>query len=181
MNEVSKANLVEYYFKFKELAFLHRKFGFGKDGPRSSEKFTESICMSLFGFKKDSGNGVKWDLIDPKTNARIEVKATSSLNGTTDLHATHRFDYLFWGLIQFDTDLFTVHIKKYSAFEKFHSNCQKKLAKALTEGKTLRERLPVTLSKYTDIQVLSFKFDLSSQRILALSDEKLITLKRNSL
>lgn len=99
-------NLLDYYFKFKDLVILHRQLGFGKNLPLP-EVFTQNICRELYGLTK--WETTKADAKDSYGKA-IEIKATGSKSGTTtiDINAITElgelFSGLFWMYFDFDND-----------------------------------------------------------------------------
>lgn len=108
--EIAK-NLLDYYFKFKELAILHKQFEFGKNPPLP-EVFTQNICRELYGLEKWENR--KADAKNSSGEA-IEIKATSSKSGTTtiDIKAIKELGDSFSGLywLYFDIDNDDVEIR----------------------------------------------------------------------
>ncbi len=147
---VTEGQLVEYYFLYKDLVKLHRKFGFGT-APRTAENFTEAICCHLFGFKKafQLKKNREYDLEDPNTGLRIEVKATTDTKGRTRINPNSEFDKLYWLKLQVDFDVLHVEAKEYALFASF------------LKMHTAQDRISITLSDYGKANPTYFRFDRS--------------------
>lgn len=118
----SENDLVEYYFKYIDLVKIHQRLKFG-EAPRTSEGFTESLCSHLYGFTKAKNVKREYDLDDPVTNSKIEVKATVSDVGSTTINPIAQFDYLYWLIFRLDLDC--LWVKKIS-FQEVQNYIQKK-------------------------------------------------------
>lgn len=123
MTTPKQSDLVKYYFKYKELVLLHRELGFGK-APRSSEGFTESICCNLFGHIRAEDVDRKYDLRDPHSGAKIEVKATTESDGSTTINPNSVFDYLYWVIFLLDQDTITIKKIEYADLKAFCEPCR---------------------------------------------------------
>ena len=148
--KVTESQLVEYYFLYKDLVKLHRKFGFGT-APRTSENFTEAICCHLFGFKKafQLKKTREYDLEDPKTGQKIEVKATTDKKGRTRINPNSRFDKLYWLNFQLDVDVLHIDVKDFTLFSSY------------LENHSSKERVSITLSEFGQSNLTFFKFEKS--------------------
>ncbi len=118
----TQSDLVKYYFKYEELVLLHRELGFGK-APRTSEGFTESICCNLFGHTRAVEVQREYDLYDPQSDSKIEVKATTETDGSTTINPNSVFDYLYWVIFLLDQDTITIKRIEYADLESFRKAC----------------------------------------------------------
>ena len=150
-----QAELVEYYFKYRELVELHRRLKFG-DAPRTSEGFTESICRELFGFVEVKGIKREYDLRCPKNDWKIEVKATVDHGGATTINPKSKFDFLYWLTFRLDYNCLWVKIYSYEVVQSMVP-IEKKKAK----------RLNISLGQLekNEGQIQLFKFDKDTKTI----------------
>ncbi len=112
-------NFTEYYEAFKLLALKHKKLEFGKS-PRLSEGFTENLCRYLYGLYKIKGR--TYDAVDSRGN-NVEIKATTSKEGTVTINSDVEFDYLLWLYFNLDENVLEIYKIKYNFFkEKFKDN-----------------------------------------------------------
>jgi hypothetical protein len=104
-----REGLIDYYFLFRRLVDMHRSLGYGT-APRLSEGFTERLCGYLYNLEKPLDVGREYDLYDPISRNKIEVKATSDDYGSTTINPHAKFDLLYW--VNFRLDLNCLWIRK---------------------------------------------------------------------
>ena len=125
MKSPRQSDLVKYYFQYKDLVILHRELGFGK-APRSSEGFTESICCVLFNLLRATNIEREYDLYDPNSGAKIEVKATTDISGSTTMNPHSVFDYLYWVVFLLDQDSIIIKKIEYEDLKSFRDSAENK-------------------------------------------------------
>lgn len=108
----TKKELVEYFFTFKKLCQLHGKYRLGKT-PHSSSGFTEGLCRHLWPELEKASKGKGCDLL--KGKIKIEVKGTTSKNGTTTINPSMEFDYLLWVYLDYKKDKAIIQKIKYES------------------------------------------------------------------
>lgn len=163
---ITQADLVKYYYQYKDLILLHQKLGFG-NAPRSSEGFTESLCCSLFNLKKATDVKRKYDLLDPATGAKIEVKATTETYGSTTINPTSVFDYLYWVVFLLPQDSFTIRKIEYTEFSDFF------------KAHSHEKRSNIALSNFKSSVSSIYFFDKNNQKIVPQTvNEQLEHIKR---
>ncbi len=150
---VSQADLVKYYYQYKDLILLHQKLEFGK-APRSSEGFTETLCCNLFNLKRATDVKRKYDLIDPATDAKIEVKATIETYGSTTINPTSVFDHLYWVTFLLIPDSFTIRKIDYAELTEFF------------KSRRHQKRSNITLSNFKSSEPSIFFFCKETQKII---------------
>jgi len=103
---------VKYYKVFKQLQELHRTVLKGKS-PQIPSLLSEKICRELCGLRKYNSR-----LFDAQDNAgnKIEIKATSTNQGTTMINSDSDFDYLYWMYFNIPEDTITISIAPRSIF-----------------------------------------------------------------
>lgn len=118
--KISDVKLVKYYKIFWALTRLHSdidlRFG---ETPRTSEKFTEFLCMKIFDLEK---SGCRQYDLKTKGNRgkRIEVKGTTSKGGKTTIRYPLPFDYLYW--VYMTEEIITIYKITKSAFDEYKNN-----------------------------------------------------------
>jgi hypothetical protein len=168
MTTPKQSDLVKYYFKYKELVLLHRELGFGK-APRSSEGFTESICCNLFGHIRATEVQRKYDLRDPSSGSKIEVKATTETDGSTTINPNSVFDYLYWVVFLLDQDTITIKKIEYAEFENFRSTC----------GSQKRANITLKNFKCTDMGI--FLFSKENQTLISQTlQDQILHIKKSA-
>lgn len=144
-------NFVEYYDLFKSLAQKHKELKFGKS-PRLSEGFTENLCRYLYGLYKIKGR--TYDAVDSRGN-NVEIKATTSKEGTVTINSDIEFDYLLWMYFNLEEDILEIYKIKYNLF-------RKKL-------KSNSDRITINLKRFTS-KILSKKYKLENSKIIEIDE-----------
>lgn len=139
-------DFIDYYKKFKELAYKHKELGFG-NSPRLAEGFTESLCRYIRKLYKVKGR--EYDAIDNKGN-NVEIKATTSKSGTVTINSDVEFDYLLWMYFDLDNDELLIYKLNYDSFK--------------SRFDTTSGRITVNLSSFNEIKKEQ-KFKLIGNKI----------------
>ena len=130
-----------YYFKLKEINKIHIEYGFGKSS-KIPGVFSESFIRYYYNLIKSQIQ--EFDAIDLAEN-KIEIKATSSKQGTVTINPKSKFDFLFWLKIDFENDEFIVYKANYSIFQEYLEKNNSKKRATITLNKFLKEKHKVDL------------------------------------
>ena len=110
---------VDYYWKAKEFIKFGKDSEFGTGQVASG--FTEGLCRSIYDMEKynqedheGSDNARAFDAVIYENGKikYIEIKNNLSLKNGISLNLKEQFDYLYFGLLEFNKDSYTVFIFK---------------------------------------------------------------------
>jgi hypothetical protein len=142
----SESDFVDFYLKFKELAYLQKRLKFG-ESLHTPPVFSENLVKHLLRYNDWIGKE-----FDAKTedNQGVEIKATTSSSGQTTIKLVQLlnkdFSHIEWIYINVNTDEFTIKkIEKISLSQ-------------FIDDKKDEERPNIILSKYSFSSSRSYKF-----------------------
>jgi hypothetical protein len=132
-------DLNQYYFKFKDLVVLHKKFGFGEN-PHISPVFSERLVRQVYSYSKWKNR----DFDATTENGKgVEIKCTGTRSGTTTVNiqklCSDELSHVVWCYIDFENDKAIFRRIEKSEFSEF-----------IKKNSDSNERVNVSLSKFCD-------------------------------